>query len=389
MIRRIALLAAIAVVAMACQGSADAGSEGLLAVVDDGGDLVVLAPDGEPVRTMTELDDGVVVFQPIWSGPDHLVYVEQGALGGELVVVGIDGAERQRVEFAAPPFYVYPRPGDGDAADIVSLRNDLEGGLAAEVIDADGNVSGLDGDFPFFFTWTADGRVVAHLEGVFLEEVFPGRRPVADGIGAFGAPGSRGNDVVFIRTAGGRSILSVLADGEVDDVATVRGPAQLVVGGDRVAVRSVATDEGGAVEALAQTIPSLPSDTLVVVGLDDGAVDIVATGGVVAFFWDPSGDRLLYLVVEDESRGQLRWHVWEEGTVSDYAIFVPDASWFANFVPFFDQYSQSMTLWSPDGDAFAFPGSVDGEAGVWVQHLEETSATRVSSGSWVAWGPSR
>lgn len=385
MIRRTALLAVIAVVVMACQGSTDAASGGLLAVVDGGGDLVVLTPEGDLVRTVTELDAQAAVFQPVWSGPDHLVYVEQGAPSGELVVAGVEGEEQRRVELATAPFYVFPRPGDRDTADIVTLRNHPQGGLAAEVVHEDGSVSGLEGDFPFFFTWLAAGSVVAHFEQVLLAEVYPGHGAVAEGIGAFGAPGSRDDELVFIRTSGARSMLSVLADGEARDLATVRGPAHLVAGGDRVAVRSIASEESGVVEALAQTLPSLPSDTLAVVGLDDGEVDIVTTADVVAFFWDPSGRRLLYLEVDDES--QLSWHVWEEGTTTDHATFVPDPLWWANFVPFFDQYSQSMTLWSPDGGAFAFPGSVGAEAGVWVQHLGEADPTRVSSGSWVAWGP--
>jgi len=83
----------------------------------------------------------------------------------------------------------------------------------------------------------------------------------------------------------------------------------------------------------------------------------------------------------------LAWRVWEDGAVSEYASFTPDPQWFARFVPFFDQYAQSMTLWSPEGDAFAFPGAIGGETGVWVQYLDQEVPVRVSSGSWVAWGP--
>ena len=56
-----------------------------------------------------------------------------------------------------------------------------------------------------------------------------------------------------------------------------------------------------------------------------------------------------------------------------------------DLVPFFDQYAQSMTLWSPDGSAFAFPGVVDGEDGIWVQELAGADPRRIAGGSWVAW----
>ena len=388
MIRRTAFMVTIALVAFSCQGQVESAGDGLLAIVDDDGDLAVLTPEGEVVHELTDLNGQAVVFQPVWSGPDHVVYVEQRALSGELVVADIDGEEARRLEFVTAPFYVYPRPEGGGSADIVTLRNHVEGGLAAEVIHADATVTGLDGDFPFFFTWTGDGRVVAHAEDAYLDEVYPDRRPVAEAVGPFGAPGSRGDDLIFVRSDLSRSFVSVLADGELHDLGSVRGPTHFVVGGDRVAVRSLGGQgDGGAVEARAQTIPALPADALVVIGLDDGEIEIVAPGGVIAFFWDPSARRLLYLGVEDESRGELSWHVWEDGTITDYRSFVPDRSWFANFLPFFDQYAQSMTLWSPDGSAFAYPGIVDDESGVWVQHLDGESPLRLSAGSWVAWGP--
>jgi hypothetical protein len=179
----------------------------------------------------------------------------------------------------------------------------------------------------------------------------------------------------------------MLAEGESTDLATLRGPAHLVVGGDRVALRSFSTDDAGGTEVLAQSLPIVAPDSLAVVGLDDGEVVTVAQGGIVSFFWDPTGRRLLYLAGSGLDPTELRWHVWEDGVVSDLASFLPDPSWMANFAPFFDQYALSMSLWSPDGSAFAFPGTVGGESGVWVQHLDQETPVRVSSGSWVAWGP--
>lgn len=387
MIRRTALLVALVMVAAACQGQSERDS-GLLAVVDDAGDLVLFAGDGKLVRQVTELNDQASVFQPIWSGPESVVYVEQHTFSGDLVMADTEGSELRRVEFITAPFYAYPDPVGGYAADIVTLRNHVEGGLAAEVVHEDRTVSVLEGSFPYYFTWMPDQRVVAHSGAVSLGEAYPDRLLLTDSVGTFAAPGSRDNEIIFVRSSGSTSLLTVLSDGELRDLASIRGPANLVVGDDRVAVRSLRTDlGGGSIEARAQTIPAIPPDALAVVGLDDAEVEIVATGGVLGFFWDPTGTRLLYLVVEDADRGQLQWRVWEDGTSSDYGSFGPDPSWFATFAPFFDQYAQSMTLWAPDGTAFAYPGTVDGETGIWVQRLGDESPQRISSGSWVAWGP--
>jgi hypothetical protein len=386
MIRRVAMILVLALVAAACSGGTESGGDGRLAIVDQDGDLAIHTAGGELVTTLTEPGGEATIFQPVWSGPESIVFVEEVDGAGSLVVAGIDGNERRRVDFATAPFYVYPRPGGDGSADIVILRNHLEGGLAAEVIHHDGSVTALEGGFPFFFTWTDDGSVVAHVESSSVDVVYPSPAPVVATPGAFGAPGSRGDELILVRSSGPIANLTLVAGDRSTDLATVRGPVHLVVGGDRVAVRSIAQGgTPGGIEARAQTIPTLRPDALAVVGLDDGTVEIVATEGVVAFFWDPDGRRLLYLVTGDDS--ELSWKVWEDGVVDDYASFVPDASWLATFLPFFDQYAQSMSLWSPDGSAFAFPGIVGGESGVWVQHLDQASPVRISLGSWVDWGP--
>lgn len=381
-----ALIVTAALLAAACQGGSDPADEGLLAIVDQDGELVVLTADGDVVAGPTNLGDDTEVFQPIWSGPEHLVYVEQGPVGGTLVVATTGGDEQRRVDFATAPFYVYPRPGGAGSADIVTLRNHVEGGLAAEIIHDDGTFSALEGDFPFFFTWTGEGEVAAHSENASLDVVYPNPKPIATALGQFGAPGSSDNDLVFVRSSGPATFLTHLVGGEPADLAAVQGLTRLVVGGDRVAVHSVSSgDAPGAVEARAQPVPLLPGDTLAVVGLDDGVITRVANDGVVVFFFDHTGRRLLYLTVDEP--GQFSWHVWEDGSVTDFSTFELDPSWFLNFAQFFDQYAQSMSLWSPDGAAFAFPGTVAGEPGVWVQQLDQTEPVRISTGSWVAWGP--
>lgn len=387
--RYLAAIVAAGLLLVACTSGTEQPHEGLLAVVDDSGQVVVITILGEPVAAVTELDESKIGYQPVWSGPSHLVFVEQAAFGGTLVVAALEGEQLRRVEFVTAPFYVYPRPGTSGDGDIVTLRTRAEGGLAAEIVHPDESVSALEGGFPFFLTWTNDGRLMAHAGNAAIQEVYPDRRtaPVAPGL--FGAPAAWEDSVVFIRSAGSASFLSVLTGEQSRDLATVGGPTHLVVGGDRVALRSVAGEmPAGGIEILAQQLPLVPSEALAVVSLEDGSLEIVASGGIAAFFWDPEGRRLLYLDIFDEAASQLAWHVWENGSVIDFPPFIPDPSWWVSFAPFFDQFAQSMSLWSPDGSAFAYPGRIGDETGVWVQHLDRQVPVRVSSGSWVAWGPS-
>jgi hypothetical protein len=80
----------------------------------------------------------------------------------------------------------------------------------------------------------------------------------------------------------------------------------------------------------------------------------------------------------------IEWSVWEEN-LTGYGSFVPSPSFIQNLVPFFDQYAQSWTPWSPDGAAFAYPAAVGGTPGIWVQDIAGGNPTRIADGSWVSW----
>lgn len=385
------LVLAVAAAAIALGGcSAASGTEGgLLALVDAAGNVAVITETGEPVAQITELPEATVAFQPVWSGTEHLVFVERTGPIGDLVVATPSGEEQRRASFATAPFFAYPRPGSGGEGEILSLRNSLEGdGLAAELVHADASVTSVGGGAPFYVTWTDDGSLVGHVGSDVLGELYPQAGNHDAMPGAFGPPAAWRDAVVYIRSAGSSSYLSVLRGEQIEDVALVSGPANFVVGGDRVAIRPVATEApAGGIEVRAQRLPSIAANTLAVVGLDDGTATTVATGTVATFFWDPTGSRLLYLEIVDLAAGEVAWRVWEDGVTTEFAGFGLDPEWWITFAPFFDQYAQSMTLWAPDGSAFAYPGADGGEPAIWVQRLDADAPVRVASGSWVAWGP--
>ena len=69
--------------------------------------------------------------------------------------------------------------------------------------------------------------------------------------------------------------------------------------------------------------------------------------------------------------------------------FVPSMLIAGAYLRFFEQYAQSMSLWSPDGSAFAYPGTnEDGEEGIWIQSARPDRApVLVADGDFVAWSP--
>jgi len=78
----------------------------------------------------------------------------------------------------------------------------------------------------------------------------------------------------------------------------------------------------------------------------------------------------------------IRPTVWAvDGTTTDYAEFLPSVVLVRDMFPFFPQYAQSMSYWSPDSTAFVYAA----DDGIRVQELNRATPSRISDGSWVAW----
>ena len=167
--------------------------------------------------------------------------------------------------------------------------------------------------------------------------------------------------------------------------------------GSRVAFQAIGGQSpGGGVQAaapgvLASATLAQPATTgLSVLDVGTGDITNVSANPEIAFFWSPQGDRLLSLgVATGADLGRLRWQVWEDGGSFTTDPFVPSVTMQRDYFPFFDQYAKSMTLWAPDGSAFAYAGTgPGGSAGIWVQSVEEgVDPVRVADGSFVAWSP--
>lgn len=79
---------------------------------------------------------------------------------------------------------------------------------------------------------------------------------------------------------------------------------------------------------------------------------------VLAFFWSPDGKKLLFLSSLRGSRiGAAQWATFDLITnkVVRYEKFVLSGI-YIHCLNFFDQFAMSMTPWSPDSDAFCYPG---------------------------------
>lgn len=356
-----------------------------------GGVVVVHPGVGEEPITISQ-PAGSVARQPVWLADGSILFATVDSAGvSRLVAVDADaGTTKWDTELSSRPFYYLPSP-PGAAAATTSLRNDPGGaGLISELIGRDGSIEELSTLSPFYATWAPDGSQLAtHVEQSRLSiRDAAGMSVLSESTGAFQAPAWVADGLVTLRTTASGQVLSVWSDGSFRDVASVEGSVRFVVGGGKAAIQSVPTDdEPGGVQAAmpVQELPVIPSGRLSVVDLASGSIEPVTDVLTPLFQWDPTGSRLLYATFDTGTTLDFTWHLWSDGQVADFPSFLAQPQWFRDVVPFFDQYDQSVSLWSDSGSSFAYPAVVDGAPVVVVQPTSGESPTTIPDATWVAW----
>jgi TolB protein len=130
-----------------------------------------------------------------------------------------------------------------------------------------------------------------------------------------------------------------------------------------------------------------------ILDVETGRVVMAEGNEVVAFFWSPTGERLLFAKLEREARSLfLRWYVWDGERSYALTRFLPTQTFVRDYLPFFDQFALSQRFWSPDGESFVFTGFMEAQSsrlpGVFVQSVAEGSEpVRIADGVFAAWSP--
>jgi hypothetical protein len=389
------ILVVLGVLAAACQPSDGAATgedppERLVVATTDGA-VVVHAADGtELVRV--DPPDGSVLRQPTWLDASSIVYSEVSGTGGHALTAASSdtGEVLWRSALDTPPFYFSPAP-PGSPFATTSLRNNPNGaGLIAELIGHSGEVEQISTDSPFYTAWKPDGAELAvHITGVRLDVRDGGdAQTIASPTGLFQSPAWIEDGLVLLRLEGDKQTLAVWNDEEFRDIARVDGPAGFVASGDRIAIQAAERSDPDAIQAglRVQEIPVIPNGRLTVMDLADGTAQPVTNARALMYQWDQAGDRLLYAMAP-QSAPPLEWHLWEDGTNVEVADFDPQPDWFGSFVPFFDQYAQSVQMWSPSGDRIAYPSVQGGEPVVVIHSLDSSGPIVISGAVWASWEP--
>lgn len=373
-----------------------------LLVVGVDGNIYTVNPDGSGRFALTDdASSGKQYLQPTWSSNgERIAWSEVETTDGDatsrLVMSAHDGSGRATSEVPFAPFYLYWSPDNSRLAYLSNWQRQSLPSMALRLADApetldngdDVKVTTLAEGQPFYFSWAPNSqRLFTHVgEDQLGFQDLDGKLDKFEQVSAaFPAPqwAMSGEELVYAIDDEGRQRL-VMADleGEIINDLTdfsERITFSLSPDGNQLAYIETESDVG-----MAALGP------LYVVDLATMSTRELSAEPAIAFFWSPDGSKLAYMVAEPTARTafNFRWNVWDGDTRQAYADFTPSRTFFQSYLSFFDQYAQSMSMWSPDSSAFTYAGSDNGLFGVWVQELgEDVEPQRVARGVVVSWSP--
>ena len=345
----IAVAVAVGVIVGACSTSttddtseADPGrlvlwNEESIGVLDSG-EVDSIDTSGE-ISQVTAAGDGTLIWTRVGGDPPS-----------------VDAVVGSRFELATPtvPFFYEWNP---TGTRVAFLGNSPSGsGLVFGLIDVeDEAVTTIESPAPFFFDWSPDGeRLIAHVGGAALgiiEAATGAVQELPEASGAFPAPLWNERGIVVVTRVGptistpvmpvayqAATSTIVLIDPDDDSrtpLAEVDGPVRLFPGAESLAlVGGVAGDQ-----------------RVEVIGWDGSAVATLGEGAIDLAQWSPDGTTLLW--TERRADGRLTPKTWSGGDVAVHEAFQPSSTFATAYLPFWDQYDRTVSLWSPDSGAFA------------------------------------
>lgn len=354
-------------------------------VLDGSGDVVLLNPDGSDRVTLTaDAGTSVRYAQPVWSPEGaYVAWGESGVDGPAVGIAGVEGQAITRVGVGSFPFFVHWSP-NGER--VGYLHNSRSGDLAfgyAGVADGERTILGYGA--PYYFSWSPDGdQVLVHVGGerISILDLEGGATDLGETSPNYLSPQWTetgifyvGPDGVVIRPSEGEPRMLARADGFVSVVATPDG--------SRLAVQSIGPAPPG--QSVAQTsVPAVARNSLSVLEVATGELTVASSDTALAFFWSPSGERLLMLIPISDA-GDVMLKIWEDGELEELATLRLPPSLLRDALQFADQYAQSWRMWSPDSSAFVLPGRRDDVSGIWVFEVDGGEPRMVSDGYWAAW----
>jgi TolB protein len=348
-----------------------------IAFINPDGQLSTVNPDGSELRVLTE---GEQRFQfPAWS-PDgsKLATIGVDRAGGFIQVLA-DGTNTDAKEIYRSAdqgvIYLYWSP---DSSLVSFLANDPESNLALHLASETQADRKLIGGAPFYWQWASDSK------NMLIHTAFTGETSrlgftsleadtLKDNLappGIFQAPGISPSEkyIAYAEDNAVRGTQVIIQNNPMGSTPSLRREIKHE--------GAVGLSWSPTEDLLAFISPA--DDALHVYGplklleAESGLLEDLTDSIVLAFFWSPDGKYIAYISPLSEQEPDVSdigpatliaqkiqqsflfdLHVVDVKTKDDFVIgtFTPSFQFVTQFLPFFDQYALSHSIWSPQSDA--------------------------------------
>jgi hypothetical protein len=359
-----------------------------LVVLNRDGNIFTMDPDGSNPVQITDDAATVQYFQPIWSPvTDRVAWGQASSAGFGVGSSAGDGSDLELVPTFSLPFYLHWSP---DGSQVGILYGGLQG-VVLEMVDMVNFTSSTIGSgSPFYFSWNPDSTEIAVHVGAndFGTLVLGEQLTDLGGTAAtYQAPHWTPAGILHFAEEG---LVLVDPSSEPQLLATLPGQPVFFVAnpqGTKIALESfVVEDEedgDGSTVAFAPTA-EIEANSVSILDVATGEVVVASEETSVGYFWSPDGESLLLLQLTGET-GEVDVSVWNDGETNLLTTMTPPLSFFREVLQYFNQYAQSLQLWSPDSSSVALAGTIGDEAGIWVIPADGSDPSSVFDGEWVAW----
>lgn len=395
-----------------------------IAVETADGQLFTMLGDGTNQVPLTAASEGTVNRFPTWS-PDasRLAWVTTRPDGTEPEVrsARFDGSAWIQQATPSAPFLLSWDPTTTRIAALGPGPTGFELGVV-DLFAAEPAYLRIDEGSPFWFSWSPEGdEFLVHASGIRLDIVpLEGSPQVLEPLpGAFQAPQWMQGPVplVYADTVDDEDFLVVAGDQGAGrrPIATYDGYLQFTVARTTGLIALQVLDPAVApvpetitasfqADEIVDIVDPIPRDQLTLMATFGGDPIPLhpdprvprAEGPALAFVWSPDGNQLAWLIEVEAGTGcasetaVYEWRFWTGSDIVDGPRFVPTPTFACGYVPFFDQFEQSVSFWSPDSTRVVYAGTdvSTGERGIFTHQIGSVlPPLRLSDGELGVWSP--
>ena len=377
----------------------ESAAENRLLVLGTDGNIITMSPAGDDIIALTDdAETGKISYQqPTWSPDGKFIawtqlLSERGNVKAQLQIGDHVGEQKSSLDVPFPPFYYYWSPDSERLAYLSNWVYQNMGALALRIVETSTeNISSktLALGQPSYFSWAPDSRqMITHIgnELTSIRSIDGGSKALSDASSGFSAPQwvADGNSIIYAINQGAERAL-VLSDTEGKELQEVTTYS------DKIVFSASPTSRYFAYTTQDPASLQNSASGLYIVDIETMKTQEVSSEASLGFIWSPDGKKLAFMQIDEiNNEPRVRWYIWKaaDGLVTEYDAFVPSRTFLQSYLPFFDQYVQSMTMWSPDSSAFVYAGNgSEGGSSIWVQYIEDKEAIEVGSGVFATWSP--